>query len=198
MTKTEFSPTLAGAPAGGSEAIAMEAGLRPLWWVWLLTAAAWLFGSLVILQFDQASVTTVGVVIGCMFVITGAQNVFLGMIAERVRWLYIAMGVIFLAVGVACFFQPVKTFAGVADILGFLLMLVGVWWAVEALVLRAEHPLWWVKLLAGLAMNVLAFWTAGQFFIDKAYLLLVIAGIWALLNGLGDIARAFALRSLTR
>jgi hypothetical protein len=43
---------------------------------------------------------------------------------------------------------------------------------------------------------VLAFWTGGQFFIDKAYVLLVFAGIWAMFHGVGDILRAFQLREL--
>ena len=47
-------------------------------------------------------------------------------------------------------------------------------------------------------MIILAFWTGGQFFIDKAYLLLVFAGIWALLQGVNDIARAFELKALSR
>ncbi len=47
-------------------------------------------------------------------------------------------------------------------------------------------------------MNVLAFWTAGQFFIEKAYVLLVFAGVWALMEGIGDITRAFAFRGLHR
>jgi hypothetical protein len=42
-------------------------------------------------------------------------------------------------------------------------------------------------------MTILAFWTAGQFFIAKAYVLLVFAGIWAPMQGVGDIVRAFAL-----
>ena len=33
-------------------------------------------------------------------------------------------------------------------------------------------------------MVVLAFWTGGQFFIEKQYTLLVFAGIWALMSGL--------------
>jgi hypothetical protein len=44
-------------------------------------------------------------------------------------------------------------------------------------------------------MIVLAFWTSGQFFIEKAYTLLVFAGIWALMQGVTDIVRAFAMRS---
>jgi hypothetical protein len=41
-----------------------------------------------------------------------------------------------------------------------------------------------------------AFWTAGQFFIFKAYLLLVFAGIWALMEGITDVVRAFGIREL--
>ena len=43
-------------------------------------------------------------------------------------------------------------------------------------------------------MILLAFWTSGQFFIEKAYVLLVIAGIWALMQGVTDIIRAFQIR----
>ena len=49
-------------------------------------------------------------------------------------------------------------------------------------------------LVAGILMVALAFYTGGQFFIDKAYVLLVFAGIWALMNGITDIMRAFQLR----
>ena len=39
-------------------------------------------------------------------------------------------------------------------------------------------------------------WTAGQFFVEKAYILLVFAGIWALTEGITDIVRAFQLREV--
>jgi uncharacterized membrane protein HdeD (DUF308 family) len=45
-------------------------------------------------------------------------------------------------------------------------------------------------------MTGMAFWTSGQFFIEKAYVLLVFAGIWALMEGMADIVRAFGLRRL--
>ena len=47
-------------------------------------------------------------------------------------------------------------------------------------------------------MTILAFWTAGQFFIDKAYLLLVFAGIWALMEGIVDVVRAFEIREVNK
>jgi uncharacterized membrane protein HdeD (DUF308 family) len=52
------------------------------------------------------------------------------------------------------------------------------------------------RLISGVLMTCMAFWTAGQFFIDRAYILLVFAGIWALLEGVGAIARAFAVRKV--
>ena len=45
-------------------------------------------------------------------------------------------------------------------------------------------------------MTVLGFWTAGQFWINKAYLLLVFAGIWALMEGIVDVVRAFQIREV--
>ena len=45
-------------------------------------------------------------------------------------------------------------------------------------------------------MIILAFWTGGQFFIEKQYVLLVFAGIWALMQGFTDFAKAFVIRKV--
>lgn len=168
------------------------------WWVWLVTGIAWLVISLVILQFDDASITTVGVLIGFMFLLAGFQNIVLASVADSLRWLWALFGVLFLAAAVVSFIRPEETFAGMADILGFLFLMVGVWWMVQAFVERAINPLWWLGLISGILMTCLAFWTSGQFFIHKAYVLLVFAGIWALMAGIGDIVRAFAVRRLNK
>jgi len=55
---------------------------------------------------------------------------------------------------------------------------------------------WWLRVIGGVLMLMMAFWLRGRFFIEKAYMLLVSAGIWALMQGAGDIVRAFALRSM--
>ena len=94
--------------------------------------------------------------------------------------------------------RPEDTFSGLADMLSFLFLLVGLWWMVRAFLEQPVNDLWWLGLIAGILMTVLAFWTAGQFFIEKAYVLLVFAGIWALMEGVGDISRAFSLLALHR
>ena len=51
--------------------------LTGYWWVLLGVGIAWIAVSLVILQFDQASVTTVGVLVGLMFLALGIENIAL-------------------------------------------------------------------------------------------------------------------------
>ncbi len=177
-----------------------EASLRlsKLWWIWLVTGFVWIVIALVILQFDQASVTTVGVLIGIMFAVSAAQNFALATMVESGGWVFAIFAVFFAAGAVITFISPENTFAAIADILGFLFLIVGTFWIIQAFGEREINPLWLFGLISGVAMIVLAFWTGGQFFIDKAYVLLVFAGIWALFHGVNDIFRAFQLRELGR
>jgi len=99
---------------------------------------------------------------------------------------------------VICFINPKETFAGLADVLGFLFLTVGVWWTIRAFLEREISSVWWLGLISGVMMIILAFWTSGQFFLEKAYTLLVFAGIWALMHGLTDIVRAFQIRKIGR
>jgi uncharacterized membrane protein HdeD (DUF308 family) len=169
-----------------------------LWWFPLVSGIAWIFVALVILQFDQASVNTVGVIIGLMFLVTGFQQLAVASIGARLSWLHVIFGILFLIAGVISLISPENTFAALADILGFLFLLVGVFWIIQAFTDRQLNPLWWLGLIAGILMVILGFWTSGQFFIHKAYVLLAFAGIWALMQGVRDIIIAFTLRSLTR
>ncbi len=166
------------------------------WWVLLIVGIAWVAVALVILQFDQASVTTIGVLVGLMFLALGIENVALATLDVPMRWAWALFGVLFLVSAVVCFADPTDTFAGLADMLGFLFLVVGVWWMVRAFLERAINPLWWLGLISGIIMTALAFWTSGQFFIEKAYVLLVFAGIWALMHGITSIVRAFGIRAV--
>jgi uncharacterized membrane protein HdeD (DUF308 family) len=168
------------------------------WWMWLLAGIAWVVISLVILQFDSASVTTVGVLVGLMFMFASVESFALFYMPETgsMRWVAAIFGGLFLVAAVICFVNPQGTFATLADILGFLFLLVGVWWIVRAFLEREVNTLWWLGLIGGVLMTIIAFWTAGQFFVEKAYILLVFAGIWALMQGVTDIMRSFAVRQL--
>jgi uncharacterized membrane protein HdeD (DUF308 family) len=166
------------------------------WWVLLVAGIAWTAVGLVILQFDQASVTTVGVLVGFLFLALGIENIALARLDVPMRWVWALFGVLFLVSAIVCFADPSQTFAGLADILGVLFLIVGVWWMVRAFLEREINPLWWLGLISGILMTALAFWTSGQFFIEKAYVLLVFAGIWALMQGMISIVRAFGIRAV--
>ena len=132
-----------------------------------------------------------------MFLATAFQQfMIVGFVEGGVRWLYGIFGVLFLIAGVLALISPENTFAALADMLGFLFLIVGVFWIIQAFITREANELWWLGLIAGILMVILAFWTGGQFFIDKAYVLLVFAGIWALMQGVTDIVRAFQIRKL--
>jgi uncharacterized membrane protein HdeD (DUF308 family) len=186
-----------GSPASEERAL-REAGsqLARFWWLWLVAGIAWVLIALVVLQFDQASIRTVGSLIGIMFLLSGAQQLMLAALVDRYKWIPAVFGVLLLAAGIVSLINPEDTFAGFADILGFLFLIVGTFWTLGAFAERPTNDLWWLGLLSGLLMLILAFWTAGQFFTEKAYVLLVFAGIWALMHGVTDIVRAFQIRRL--
>src|SRR5215471_5260483 len=95
-------------------------GVAGFWWLWLVTGTIWILASVVILQFDQASIKTVGVIIGLMFLFSGVQQFILaGLTDGWARWLAVFFGVLLVAAGVISLIEPKQTFNGFADILGF-------------------------------------------------------------------------------
>jgi uncharacterized membrane protein HdeD (DUF308 family) len=170
--------------------------LTGYWWLGLVAGIAWLVISLVILQFDNASITTVGVLVGLMFLLAGVQNVFLTTLPVEHRWVSALFSVLFLISAVICFVSPVSTVAGLADMLGFLFLVVGIWWMTQAFLERPVNSLWWTTLISGILMTGLAFWASGQLFTTKLVTLLIFAGFWALMQGILDITRAFSVREV--
>jgi uncharacterized membrane protein HdeD (DUF308 family) len=169
-----------------------------MWWLSLVTGILWFVIAIVILQMDSASVATVGVIVGAMFLFTGIQQFAISTVVEGWKWLWVAFGVLFVLAGLWALFNPGATTAALADSLGFLFLLVAIFWVIEAFATRAENDLWWLGLVSGIIMFVLAFWVAGQFLFERVYILLVFAGIWAMLQGVTDVIRAFQLKRLGR
>lgn len=194
MADVAPSTSMPGVPAEGAE---LMRGLAKFWWLWLAAGIFWIIAALVILQFDQASITTVGVLIGIMFLISAVEQATVGMLTgSGWRWLFFVFSVLFAAAGIISLIHPKNTFHGVADILGFLFLVVGIFWIIQAFSEKAFNSLWWLTLVSGILMVILAFWTDGQFQITRAYTLLIFAGIWALMHGVTDLVRAFQIRAL--
>ena len=166
------------------------------WWVELLLGVLWVVIAIVVLKFDNASVVTVGILTGIMFLLFAVEEFALAALDRSGRWIWALFGVLLTAAGIVSLIHPRNTFAGFADILGFVFLLIGVLWMVQAFTERAVNDLWWLGLTSGILMIILAFWVSGEFFLDRAATLLVFAGVWALMKGITDIVRAFQMREL--
>jgi uncharacterized membrane protein HdeD (DUF308 family) len=166
------------------------------WWVELLVGILWIVIAVVILKFNHASVTTVGILTGIMFLVFAAEDFLIAFLDRGAGWLWTIFGVLLTAAGIVALIHPRSTFAGFADILGFIFLLIGILWMVQAFAERAINSLWWLTLISGILMMGLAFWVSGQFFLTRAYTLLIFAGIWAMTNGVIAIVRAFAIREV--
>jgi uncharacterized membrane protein HdeD (DUF308 family) len=164
------------------------------WWIELLIGIFWVAISLVVLKFNHASVTTVGILTGLMFLVFAAEDFLLAAVDRKTRWLWALFGVLLTAGGIIALVHPTQTFAGFADILGFVFLLIGLQWMVQAFAERMINSLWWMTLIAGILMTVLAFWVSDKLFIQRAYTLLIFVGIWAMTNGVIAIVRAFQIR----
>jgi uncharacterized membrane protein HdeD (DUF308 family) len=167
------------------------------WWIELLVGAFWLVAAIVVLKFTHASVVTVGVLTGILFLAFAVEEfVLAAMDGGPTRWLWGLFGVVLTAAGIVSLIHPVSTFSGLAEILGVIFLVVGIIWMFQSFAEQAFSSLWWLNLIGGVLMIVLAFWTTGEFFVDRAFTLLIFTGVWALTKGIVDIVRAFQLRSL--
>ena len=166
------------------------------WWIAFVVGVLWILAGVFILKFNHASVVLVGVLTGILFLFYSLEEFALAAIDRSARWLWVIFGVLLAVGGVLCLIHPSATFAGVADILAFLFVLIGVVWMYQAFVERAFNDLWWLTLLSGILMMVMGFWVSGQFFITRAYTLLVFAGVWGVMTGIVYVVRAFQIRKL--
>jgi uncharacterized membrane protein HdeD (DUF308 family) len=166
------------------------------WWAWLVAGILWILASVFILQFRQGSLSLVGIIIGAMFLIAGLQDFLIAAVSPGWKWLWITFGVILVLGGIYALFNPVGTILAVANLLGFLFAIIGIFWIIEAFATRSGNDLWWLGLIAGIIMVGLGFWAADQFLSVQVYTLLIFAGVWALLHGVTDIVKAFTIRKL--
>lgn len=186
-------PSPAGADAAAREALA---GIAQWWWLFLITAVAWAVVAIVLFQFDAASLTTVGVLVGAMLIFSGVEQILVAGAAQSMKWFFYLFGAVFLVGGVIALFNPLTTAASLALSLGLFFGLIGIFWAVEAILSRKANPLWWVGLLSAAIMIGLAFWIGAQNATTRAVTMLIFAGTWALVHAVSDVVRAFQLKKV--
>jgi uncharacterized membrane protein HdeD (DUF308 family) len=190
------------------DAAEVRAGARPNtralwrmagpWWLFLVTGIAWLIIAVMVLRFTPASVNTVGVLMGILFLL-GAFNEFLiAAIRQTWRWAHVVMGVLFVVGAIWAFARPFNAFWSLASVLGLLLVFKGTLDIIAAVVAKEVNSSWWLGLVAGILEIVLGFWASQQQFPARGALLLLWVGFFALFRGISEIVIGFEVRSRQR
>ena len=148
-----------------------------------------------VLRFTPASVNTVGVLMGVLFLL-GAFNEFLiASIRHTWRWAHVVMGVLFVVGAIWAFARPFNAFWSLASVLGLLLIFKGTLDIIAAVVTKDVNSAWWLGLVAGILEIVLGFWASQQQFPARGALLLLWVGFFALFRGISEIVIGFEVRS---
>ena len=184
------------------ESMATREGAR-YWWVFLLLGLLWFLIAWLVLRRNATSIATVGVLLGVVFLFAAINE--LGVAAMTPGgwkvWHYIMAGIFFLG-GLYGFIRPVSTFFALASVLGLVLICYGAFQIIEGIASRAVNRYWWLNLITGVLLILLAFWVSGSDRVyalaQRSYLILFWVGFLALFRGFEQLMLAFAVHHAGR
>src|SRR6185312_2833498 len=163
------------------------------WWLLLITGAAWIVLSIVILRFDYTTVAAVAVLFGVYCLVTAVKEIMIAAVSSSTGWRIVhgLLAALLVVVGVVSFANLGATFVTLAAIISFYFIFRGSFDIVMALAGSAVSG-WWVLLISGLIELGLGFWAAGSWDISVVVLVAWVAA-GALVHGIGEIALAFQI-----
>lgn len=169
------------------------------WWILLVSGIAWLLIAWIVLRLNVTSITTVGVLIGVVFIVAAVNEVTVATLVPGgwKVWHYL-MAFIFFLGGLWGLIEPVNTFFALASVLGLILVFYGAFEIARAVSTRSTNPHWWIGLITGALLLLLAFWVSGSDRVyalaQRTYLILFWVGFFALFKGIMQIVLAFGIR----
>ena len=165
------------------------------WWLFLLTGIAWLIISVMVLRFTPASINTVGILMGVLFLLGGFNEFMISSVVPTWRWAHILLGILFIVGAIWAFARPFNAFWALASVLGLLLIFKGTLDIIAAVVTKDVNTAWWLGLVTGILELVLGFWASQQQFPARGALLLLWVGFFALFRGISEIVISFEVRA---
>jgi len=166
-------------------------------WGWYLAGGilSILFGFF-ILSYKDVTLHAVAYFAGAFFLAVGLLEVIGSFRAAKFRWSYLIMGVISIAIGVVCLAWPKPTLYVVVILIGWALLLWGVFDLVGSLLAR-QVPYWWLYLIRGIISILLGIW-AIRHPGNALNVLVAVIGIWCILYGVIETIGAFIARHAVR
>ena len=166
------------------------------WWLFLVSGIAWLVFALLVFQWDYTTVYAISILFGIVALFAGV-NEFFAITVSSTGWKIVhgLLGVLFVIAGIWALVHPHAAFTTLAALMGFFLLVKGIFDLTVAFMTKGYFDLWWVQLMLGILEILFAFWVAGSFR-NSAILLVVYVGIVALTAGFTELFLAFKLKSL--
>jgi uncharacterized membrane protein HdeD (DUF308 family) len=147
---------------------------------------------MIVLRFNTDSITTVGILIGALFLAAAINEFLISSIVESWRWAHILLGVFFVFGALWGFIQPEEAAWALASVLGLLLVLQGTMTLITSATIQA--PMWGLGLAVGILEILLGFWASQQYYPARMALILIWVGFFALFRGISEIVLAFSVR----
>jgi uncharacterized membrane protein HdeD (DUF308 family) len=170
--------------------------LLPPWWWLLVTGTAWVLVAVILLRFDYTSVSAISILFGIVAIVAGVLEI--GVLILAAGWwklLHGLLAVVFIAAGIVAFIHPGNTFAALAAVFSFFLVVAGTFDIVISISVRREIEVWWLQLITGIIEVLLGFWAAGYYGRSAVLLVAWVAAI-AIMRGIRDIVLAFRVREV--
>lgn len=170
--------------------------ILPPWWWLLITGIAWMLVALILLRFDYTSVSAISVLFGVVAIMAGVLEFGVMLMAEG--WWKVLNGllaVVFIVTGIVAFIHPGNTFAALAAVFSFFLIIAGTFDIIIAISVRHEIEVWWLQLISGILELLIGFWAAGYYGRSAVLLVAWVAAI-AIIRGVRDIVLAFRVREV--
>src|SRR3954453_14402941 len=127
-----------------------EPAVARWWWVLLITGIIWIIIGLYVLEAHYTSAVAIGYLVGFSLLFAGIAEFIELSAVEGWKWVHAVVGVLFILGGIAALTSPFQTFTVLAALIGFFLVLKGVFDFVLALSMRHVVDLWWLTLIAGI------------------------------------------------
>lgn len=170
-----------------------EAPSARFWWLFLITGVAWVLIAFVVLGLDASSAATIGYLVGFVVLAAGFNELAAIGLAESWRWLHGVVGGLFVIAGIAALLEPFQTFGFLALLIGWYLLIKGMFDVMLSIVERDHLHLWGLMLVSGILELAIGVWAIG-YPGRSAWLLMLWVGIGAVIRGVTEIVFAFKLR----
>ena len=176
----------------------MRQGAAKWWWMPLVSGVAWFVIGWAVLRADVVSLTTVGVLVGAVFLGQAMSEMSLAWLFHRGwRVVHAVLSALFLVSAVWAFVQPISTFFALASVLGLLLLLQGITSITQGIALRDASPFWGVTVFSGIMITALGLWVSSSDGVwtlaARSAFILLWVGFMAIFRGVQDVTIGFTL-----